>query len=313
MVNFLVDKLPRYFLPTWTIRKKRFISFLLAFLLTLFSYRVIVEIFTVRIPIFGFHDLVDFQNPKEFSPQKPGFVSDYPIQDLEIFLERLVQDNYWFLSTQELYDYFLANPKKTIPLEHQNQKKVMLTFDDGYKSLQTHLLPILEKLENKYRKKIKVVVFINPGFLGHRGVVLEKVTCQDLREGLQKGFYDVQSHGLNHQDLTKISVKELERELSEAQHQLRKCTQDLDPNHLVASHLAYPFGAINKFAENYVSRYYLSGYIYNSLTLKLRGNIDRYHISRLTINQKKSVKKLIRLAAGGWLHGLLGNRILELL
>ena len=189
----------------------------------------------------------------------------------------------------------------------------MITFDDGYKSIYTHVLPILEKLENKYGKKVKVVVFINPGFLGHRGVVLDKVNCRNLRDGFKKGFFDIQSHGLNHQDLTKISEKELERELHEAQIRLRKCTQGLDPNQTVAAHLAYPFGAVNKLVQEYVSRYYLSGYLYNSLTFKIRKHINQYQISRLTINKKQSVKKLMRIAAGGWFRGLIGNRLSEFL
>ena len=152
MVNFLVDKLPESFQPS-TIRKKRILNFFLAFLLTLTSYLVILEFITVEIPIFGFHDIVDIQNPQEIPPQRRDFPGDYSQQDLEPFLESLVRNNYWFLSTQELYDYFLASPPKIVPAEYRDRKKVMIAFDDGNKSIYTHLLPILEKLENKYGTK----------------------------------------------------------------------------------------------------------------------------------------------------------------
>jgi poly-beta-1,6-N-acetyl-D-glucosamine N-deacetylase len=307
MVNFLVDKLPEYF-QRITIRKKRIINFCLAFLLSLFCYQVILEIFTVEIPIFGFHDIVDIQNPQEIPPQRRDFPGDYSQQNLEPFLEFLVANNYWFLSTQELDDYFLANPRKIIPIEYRDRKKVMITFDDGNQSIYTHLLPILEKLENKYSKKIKVVVFVNSGFLGRQDSLIKKVNCQELRDGLQKGFYDIQSHGLNHENLTKISMQALDRELAEDQIRLKKCTQDLDPNQTIAAHIAYPFGAVNKQVEKYVARYYTSGYLYDSLKLKLRFfPPNKYRISRLTVNTKHSTKRLIGLASGNWLHKIVGK------
>lgn len=307
MVNFLVHKLPEYFQPI-TIRKKRIISFFLAFLLTLISYQVILELITVEIPIFGFHDIVDIQNPQEIPPQRRDFPGDYSQQNLEPFLDSLVANNYWFLSTQELYDYFLASSQKIVPAEYRDRKKVMIAFDDGNKSIYTHLLPILEKLENKYGTKNKAVVFINSGFFGTNNSLIKKVNCQDLRDGFKKGFYDIQSHGLNHENLTKISLEALDRELSENQIRLRKCTQDLDPNQTIASHIAYPFGAVNKQVDKYVAKYYKSGYLYDSLKLKLRlFPPNKYRISRLTVNSKHSTKRLINLASGSWLHKLIGK------
>ncbi|MFM9265211.1 polysaccharide deacetylase family protein [Tychonema sp. BBK16] len=307
MVNFLVHKLPKYFQPI-TIQKKRIINFFIAFILTLITCQVILEFITVEIPIFGFHDIVDIQNTQEIPPQRQDFPGDYSQQNLEPFLESLVANNYWFLSTQELYDYFLASPKKVVPAEYRDRKKVMISFDDGNKSIYTHLLPILEKLQNKYGTKHKVVVFVNSGFLGTDKSLIKKVNCQDLREGFQKGFYDIQSHGLNHENLTKISLNALDRELAEDQIRLRKCTQDLDPNQQIASHIAYPFGAVNKQVDRYLAKYYTSGYLYDSLKLKLRFfPKNKYRISRLTINKKHSTKTLIRMASGNWLHRLIGK------
>ncbi len=307
MVNFLVNKLPESFQPS-SIRKKRILNFFLAFLLTLISYQVILELITVEIPIFGFHDIVDIQNPQEIPPQRRDFPGDYSQQNLEPFLESLVANKYWFLSTQELYDYFLASPPKIVPAEYRDRKKVMISFDDGNKSIYTHLLPILEKLENKYGTKNKAVVFINSGFFGANNSLIKKVNCQDLRDGFKKGFYDIQSHGLNHENLTKISLESLDRELSQDQIRLRKCTQDLDPNQTIASHIAYPFGAVNKQVDKYVTKYYKSGYLYDSLKLKLRLFApNKYRISRLTVNSKHSTKRLINLASGSWLHKLIGK------
>lgn len=312
MVNFLSRKLPEY-LPSGTkIRKKRIISFLLAFLITLVSSTAILEIITVEIPIFGFHDIVNTQNPQEMPPQRREFPGDYSQQNLETFLEYLVSHNYWFLSTQEIYDYFLANPKKPLPAGYRDRPKVAISFDDGNKSIYTHLLPILEKLEHKYGTKNKAIVFINSGFLGGQVSLIKKVNCQDLRKGFAKGFYDIQSHGLNHEKLTKISLKALDRELSEDQKRLRKCTQDLDPDRTIASHIAYPFGAVNKQVEKYVVKYFVSGYLYDSRKLKIRfWSIDKYRISRLTVNRKYSAKRLIGLASGSWMRKIIKQLIVD--
>lgn len=280
-------------------RKKRIISFLFAFILTLALTKLIFELVTDEIPIFGFHDIVDIQSHNGKISQDKNILPSYPRQDLEEFLGYLIREDYWFLSTQELYDYFLGNPKQPIPAQHAQQKQVMITFDDGYESIHTQLLPILENLENKYGKKAKVVLFVNAGFMGDRGSRLYHATCKELNEGLIKGFYDIQSHGLNHNNLTELSDRDLDRELFEDQKRLRKCTDGLDKRKTVASHIAYPFGTIDKRVEKYIAKYYSSGYLYNSRTLKLGWNRNKYRIPRLSVNMEKSVKNLINLASGG--------------
>jgi hypothetical protein len=143
------------------------------------------------VSILGFHGIVDKLGPKS---RLLSSTMDYPKQDLEQILEYLISNNYWFLTTQDLYDYFLTKSKK-IPKEHLKQKPIMISFDDGYKTIHTNLLPILQRLEKKYNKKAKVVLFINPGNLAKKGrVSLTHLGCQELREGLEEGFYDIQSH-----------------------------------------------------------------------------------------------------------------------
>lgn len=234
------------------------------------------------IPILGFHGI---NSSKTSAPQwYPGYMH-YPQQDLEKILDYLVHDNYWFLTSQDLYDFFLTKSKK-IPKEHSNQKPIMISFDDGYKTVYTNLLPILSKLEDKYGKKVKVVLFINPGTLEKRSNTAIHLGCQELREGLKQGFYDIQSHGLNHKDLTQLNHQELVKELLQAQIQLRKCTEDLDPRQEVASHLAYPYGAYNKQVQYYASKYYLSSYLYDNRILDNACLTNYYQIPRIPINGK---------------------------
>ncbi|MBD1828575.1 hypothetical protein H6F71_14340 [Microcoleus sp. FACHB-61] len=103
--------MPEYFQPGITLGKKRIISFLLAFILTSITYQVILEILTVEIPIFCFHNILYLHNRQEIPPLRRLFSGDYSHQKLEFFLEYLVSHNYWFLSCQELGEYFIAKPK----------------------------------------------------------------------------------------------------------------------------------------------------------------------------------------------------------
>ncbi|MCP6761677.1 MAG: polysaccharide deacetylase family protein [Fischerella sp. CENA71] len=242
------------------------------------------------IPVLGFHGVISNQNSITQIDQDK---MHYPRKNLEMFLEYLINNDYWFLSSQDLYN-ILSSKNPSISQVLKKRKPIMLSFDDGYKTVYTNLLPILKRLENKYNKKIKVVLFINPGTLANKNSINSpNLGCEELREGLRQGFYDIQSHGLNHKDLTRLRDKRLVKELLQSQNELRKCTHDLDPDKKVASHFAYPYGAYNLRVKKYVAKYYLSGYLYNNKLLNRNILRNYYEIPRLTVNQLESVKTLI--------------------
>jgi len=284
-------KLIKFTFENFTIRN--FISSLI-FISTIW---LILNLSAPQIPLLGFHSIIDIEEPQEKGIQgSPLPAMDYTKQDLREFLDYLVSHNFWFLSTQELYDYFLTKSKH-IPAEHLGQRPIMISFDDSYKTFYTNLLPVLQDLENEYSQKVKVVLFINPGTMAKsERKTSYNITCQNLRRGLLKGFYDIQSHGQTHKKLTELNNKDLIYEIAEAQTKLRECTEDLDPDKTVASHIAYPYGALNQRVEEYVSKYYLSGYLYNSRIFKLGWLRSNYQIPRLTVNHAKTPKRLIQMA-----------------
>lgn len=278
--------------------KKSQIRILLIAIIYLANLWLILDLTAAKIPIFGFHSIINVANSKTSSLHvNPVPEMDYRKEDLAEFLDYLVSHNFWFLTAQELYDYFIAKSKH-IPAEHIGQKPIMISFDDSYKTFYTNLLPVLEHLEKKYNQKIKVVLFVNPGTLATKeSKTAYNITCNNLREGVRQGFYDIQSHGLNHKRLTDLSSKDLIHEVAEAQIQLRKCTAGLDPNNTVASHIAYPYGAMNRKVEKSVSKYYLSGFLYNSRLLKLGWWLrSNYQIPRLTVNRERTPEGLIQIA-----------------
>ncbi len=279
------------------LHKTQIIYLVLIFLISIGISGWTVESYFVRIPILGFHDIVDIQNPAELPPRRNAFSTDYTKQDLAVFLEYLVEENYWFLSSQDLYLYFIEK-SKPIPPQHEGQKPIMITFDDGYKGVHTNALPIIEKLSFIYKEKGKFVLFVNPHFLGvdMGGEFLPHTSCNDLREGYKKGFYDIQSHGFSHKNLTTLNGKNLELEISKSKLILRKCMNNLDKNKLVGAHIAYPYGASDREVESILPKYHLTGFLYDDNLLRVSRLRNNYRISRMTVNKDMSPTDLIRIA-----------------
>ncbi len=282
-------------------QKKRRLSLTVAIVSFVGSFLTLMLLFTYwvtpRISIIGFHGVVDLTNPSLGAILNPTAQRmAYPMQDLEKLLEYLVRSNYWFLSAQEMQDFFVEK-SQPIPAKHKGQKPIMVTFDDSYKTVYTNVIPILERLERQYDRKAKMVLFINPGTLAKPDrPSTTYLSCKDLRSGYEKGYYDIQSHGQNHKNLTKISDSELLEELIQAQTQLRSCMAGLAPDEAIAAHLAYPYGDMNDHVAETASKYYHSGYLYNSKVMRFCWLKDHYRIDRLTANRDKSVDRLIQMA-----------------
>lgn len=251
---------------------------------------LIFDTWAVKIPIFGFHNIIEGQVTKES-------YLDYRKQDLEQLLTHLVEGNYWFLDTDELYRYFLTH-SQPIPQSHQGQKPVMLTFDDGLAGIHESLLPLLENLESQFGKKVKVVLFLNPRSVevAEAGKSSKYMNCEQLNQGFQKGYFDLQGHGFSHKKLTELDVEELIFELSEGKDILKDCLTGAENTQTVATHFAYPYNETNRTVREYTAKYYLSGYLYNNRTFRLGWWSDPYRIPRLRAFRGDPPEKLIDLA-----------------
>lgn len=283
-------------LKTFRILQRKFVSLFLIFILSLTLVGATKRPPAIKVPIFGFHDIVDAVNPDENPPNRPQFDNDYSKQNLYSFFNYLVAQNYWFLSTQDLYTYFIKK-SQPIPTEYLNRKPVMITFDDGYYSIHTNVLPILKDLEKNHSKIAKIVLFVNPNTLGvNVEGYLPHITCYDLREGYKRGFYDIQSHTFSHKVLTQLGSNDLNTELEQAKTELRQCTYDLDRNKWVAAHMAYPYGWVNKKVEKYLPKYHLTGYLYDGIISRPNRLRNPYRISRVRVNRFTTPRQLIKIA-----------------
>ncbi|MCY7286548.1 MAG: hypothetical protein LH679_24650, partial [Cyanobacteria bacterium CAN_BIN43] len=117
-------------LPPIQIRRNKTLSFLLRILAVSFALLLTTSVLSYltapKVPILGFHGIHDRNHPNVGMIQNPiAKRMSYPMQDMEILLDHLLSHNYWFLSAQELYDFFIAE-NRAIPLEHIGQKPIRL-------------------------------------------------------------------------------------------------------------------------------------------------------------------------------------------
>lgn len=279
------------------IRRGKVLSLILIFCLSVALSGWTLNTRTVQIPIFGFHDIVNPENPEDLPPQRPRLDMDYYQQDFANFLDYLGRENYWLISAQDLLIYFIEKTQP-IPLKHLGEKPVMITFDDGYKGVHKYGLPILKLVNQVYETQGKFVLFINPRYLGVPGneEILDHLTEADLIEGFSQGLYDVQSHGYSHHDLTKLREPDLNFELAKSKNILRSILEDVDRNKVTGAHVAYPYGAMNRKIEKVLPKYHLTGFLYNDRVLRVNSSTRRYRLSRIAVSKKRTVQDLIRLA-----------------
>lgn len=156
---------------------------------------------------------------------------DTTIADFVEQLQALRAAGYQSISCAQLADY-LANVKD-IP-----DKSVIISFDDGRLSVLKAAAPTLDKYG------FKATIFLITGAVGGSG----SLSWADVKQLAGMG-YEIGSHTVSHQNLTKVPPG-----LSVAEHQ-RKVRQELDASALAIERytgqapvaLAYPYGNYDNF------------------------------------------------------------------
>jgi peptidoglycan/xylan/chitin deacetylase (PgdA/CDA1 family) len=140
------------------------------------------------------------------------------------------------------YYGFLAKLNAT-PVEStgNDNKVVIINFDDSRKSQYTNAKPILDKYG------FKATFYVVCNYIGAKEGYMNWQEIQTLhREG-----HDIASHGVHHFHLDKLPKKDIEFEISGS----KKCLQEHGIN---AKSFAYPFnsGSDDKTVINTVAKYY---------------------------------------------------------
>lgn len=125
------------------------------------------------------------------------------------------------------------------------QKRVAITFDDGYANWLENVTPVLEELQ------VPAVFFVCSGILGLKGRVaqefirnrllrrqqLELISCENLKNLAENPLFEIGGHTCDHVNLGKIAdLDELNRQIDTDKQQLTNWTGR------TIRWFAYPFG-----------------------------------------------------------------------
>lgn len=182
-----------------------------------------------RIPALLYHRLLPkdrFDRGEILSDERSYVAFD---TDFAAEMQALRDDGY---TTLDLDDYFaLRRGERPLP-----RRPVLITFDDGFRSVYLHAFPVLRRLG------MKATVFVTPDTASENfrknAPLDEPIRPDEMRAMLADGIA-IESHGMTHRYLTDLDEPTIRWELSEARRALEAITGR------PVRYLAIPSGAYN--------------------------------------------------------------------
>ncbi|MCI2105671.1 MAG: polysaccharide deacetylase family protein [Intestinimonas sp.] len=155
----------------------------------------------------------------------------------------------------------------------QEQKPVIITFDDGYSDNATNAYPILKKYG------MKATVFVITKTIGTPGYLSREQMAQ------MSDLVSFQSHTVNHKRLNRLNRRQIRYECAESQKTLSEITGK--PVYV----LSYPNGKFNANVTRISSRYYQYGVTtFQGLNTLQTG---RYKLKRSAVSRADSLSVFI--------------------
>lgn len=152
-----------------------------------------------------------------------------------------------------------------------NSKNIVITFDDGDKSLYLNVFPILKKYQ------IPVTIFLISGFIGKEGYLKK----EEIVEMYNSGLVDFGAHTVNHHKLHLLSKSELTYEINTSKKDIENILG------VACVFFAYPKG---KFNDSVINEVVVAGFEM-ALTV-LEGYADKnsnlLELPRLSIDRTTS-------------------------
>jgi peptidoglycan/xylan/chitin deacetylase (PgdA/CDA1 family) len=185
-----------------------------------------------------------------------------PTNTVEILTYHKISDDFdWGITRQKVRQFekgikFLHDiGYKSVPVEEifrpkeTFDRKVVITFDDGYEDVYLNAFPILQEYG------FTAFIFIITGFVGkpnswdfNLGRKRKRhLSWKQIKEMSQFGF-DFGSHTVNHPDLTKINPNWVAYELKKS----KEVLEDKLGKEVIF--LSYPFGRYNRFVQEEAER-----------------------------------------------------------
>ncbi len=181
---------------------------------------------TLNIPILCYHNLnATVRGSMNLTPER-----------FESQVKWMKDNGFTIIPLKEAVEY-LQGTRESLP-----PKSVVITADDGWKSVYTSMYPIVRKYN------IPVTLFIYPQTISTGKHAL---TWEELKELQHSGFFDIQSHTYSHPNF-----KQEKRHLSAASYQKFVKSELTNSKKILEekmgtpiSYLAWPFGIYNDYLE----------------------------------------------------------------
>jgi peptidoglycan/xylan/chitin deacetylase (PgdA/CDA1 family) len=177
-----------------------------------------------RLPILLYHDIYDDEIQTPFSIH---------YHKLSLQFYHLRNNGYTAITTKQLLDFMNFG----FPLP---EKSVLITFDDGYRSIATHLYPLLQQFD------LKATAFIVPSFVQKKEDCANRyLSLSEMRE-IGEDYIEWGIHSYSHINYKTLTAQQLAFDIHLCNHwfELYKIP--------FVQALAFPFGAYPKY--NFVKR-----------------------------------------------------------
>lgn len=188
-----------------------------------------------------------------------------------------------------------TRPQDKQPLKPFDQPIITVTFDDGWESVYTEALPILQRDGIRTTQFIIAGDFADPGYMSY-----------DQVKSLHQLGHELGSHTMSHPDLAKLNDAQLVHELADSKATLGTIQYDIKD-------LALPYGSVNDKALAYIKQYYRSSRGSDALktfspeqSINTKDNFDRYNIGAFSVTHDTSLATLksyidYTIKHNGWL------------
>ncbi len=185
----------------------------------------------------------------------PGSGMNVPPEKFEQQLQQLLKQGYQSAMLSEL----AALPK--------DEKKVVITFDDGFRNNYTHAFPLLKK------QNMKATIFISPEI-----EEIETLTESEIREMSDSGLIEFGAHTIHHLNLTTLDDSTAQREIEQSISTVEKVTGK------PCRCFAYPFG---RYQQKHIEMLKAAGIeMAVSVKKRIRPLDNLFEIPRLGVNGK---------------------------
>jgi len=206
---------------------------------------------TKKLIFLMYHYVEINQNKKDFKRDQLN-TNPYVFEQQMLTLQKA---GYKFIFPSEINEFL----KDT-----SNQKYVVVSFDDGYRTFYTYTYPIIKK------HGIKSVNYIIYNFIGKQN----NMDAWMIEQLVKDGLIEIGSHTLNHLDLTSLNESELKSEIIDSKINLEKRFN------IKVSAFCYPYGFYNEKAFPFVKE---AGYLTATTTKEgsLISENNLYEIKRI--------------------------------